>query len=67
VLVDGAGRMVGFGDGHVPRGDVSEAIGEVKADDSGWLAYMPEPKEKLTVYGLLRDGRTCPMGPTPQP
>lgn len=65
IFVDRAGRMVGFGEGHVPRPDVPQNLPEVSALDTGWVAHLPRPTEELTVYGVLSDGTACRMGVAP--
>jgi hypothetical protein len=66
VLVDAGGRMVAFGEGGLERRDVSRALPEVSAPDTGWTAHLPRTGRRLTAYGVLADGRACRLGVTPE-
>jgi hypothetical protein len=63
VLVDIAARVVGAGEGGLPRPDVNAAVAEVTSPTTGWAAYAPRTAGPLDAYGLVDDGRAiCRLG-----
>lgn len=63
ILVDLEGRIVGAGESGFPRPDVTAAMPQVTALDSGWAADVTRTKGPLDAYGVVDDGRAlCRLG-----
>lgn len=63
-VVDGAGRMVGFGEGGRRRLDVPVALPQVRSDHTGWQATAAvRGRWTYVVYGLdLSRRQACEVG-----
>lgn len=64
VVVDEAGKMVGFGAGGQRRPDVPGALPAVASPNTGWTAVAPaEPRRRVQVYGVDRPSKAaCGLG-----
>ena len=62
VLVDASYRIVGAGDGGVPRPDVASHVAGVSDPATGWTANLPRRHGPVDAFGLVSDGVACPLG-----
>jgi len=63
VLVDIGYRIVGAGNGGVPRQDVLEALPELGDANTGWNVDVPRTHGPLDAYGVVDGGEAvCPLG-----
>jgi hypothetical protein len=63
VLADAAGVIVGGGRSGVARPDVTAAMPNVTATNTGWQALAPVLGGRVLAYGVIDDGRAvCALG-----
>ncbi|PZQ64120.1 MAG: hypothetical protein DI570_06750 [Phenylobacterium zucineum] len=62
LLVNKDFRIVGAGQGGVPRPDVQAAGAGVTIPDAGWNADAPVAAGPLDAYGVLDEKTTCRLG-----
>ncbi len=63
LLVDTEMKIVGAGEGGIPRTDVPQYLPEIKDANTGWNADLARVTGPIDAYGLLPDGKTvCPLG-----
>jgi hypothetical protein len=63
VLADTAGVIVGGGRSGVARPDVTAAMPNITAANTGWQALAPVRQGRVLAYGLIDGGQAiCPLG-----
>ena len=62
LFVDDDGQLVGAAIPGQSRPDVPMAEGRVRSITSGWKGVALRQSAGVTAYGVLADGRACPLG-----
>jgi hypothetical protein len=63
ILVDTRARIVGAGEGGLPRPDVPAGRPEIHDPNTGWQANAPLPVSALDAYGVISNGSAiCRLG-----
>ena len=62
VLVDETSRIVGGGEGGLPRPDVPVALPDVTDGKTGWNADIPVIKGPLAAFGVTGPDSLCVLG-----
>jgi hypothetical protein len=63
VLVDADFRIVGAGEGGVPRPDIPAAKSYIQDPNTGWHANVARVSGPLDAYGVIASGTAvCPLG-----
>lgn len=62
ILVDINYRIVGAGEGRVPRADVDRGHPEYKGAPTGWMAGTNLAAGPMDAFGVVEGGAICPLG-----
>ena len=63
VLVDDRGEVLGIGLSGMTRDDVPRGVRQVTTRAAGWMAAADRGAgTEIAAYGILRNGRACPLG-----
>lgn len=63
VIINDANRIVGVAFGGLQRPDVRKAMQHLNAGYAGWVGSIVRTDlDKVTAYGVMRDGRACLLG-----
>ncbi|PZQ63200.1 MAG: hypothetical protein DI570_09825 [Phenylobacterium zucineum] len=60
--MDVAYRIVGAGDGRIPRADVNRGHPEYRGAPTGWRAATNLPAGPMDAFGIVDGGGVCPLG-----
>jgi hypothetical protein len=63
VVADATGKIVGFGEGGIPRPDVQAAMKDVTSPDVGFQASAPLTSGSVTLFGVDPEAKAaCKLG-----
>ena len=63
VLLNQDGKVIGGGEGGVPRPDVVTAKPSITDPNTGWHAYTTAKNGPVSAYGIVGQGtQLCPLG-----